>query len=112
VLSADGHRVAAGGTDGKVHVWDTRTDQLVAIMEGHTGGVPGVAFSSDGEMLVSGGFDGAVRIWAAASGACLRTIQPERRYERLDITGLTGVTDAERTALLALGAVDEHTAAT
>lgn len=32
----------------------------------------------------------------------------ERRYERLDITGLTGITRAQRTALLALGAIEQH----
>jgi hypothetical protein len=36
----------------------------------------------------------------------LRTLRAEGRYERLDITGLTGVTAAQRAALLALGAVD------
>src|SRR5205823_2778848 len=40
------------------------------------------------------------------SGAYLRTLQSDRHYERLDITGLTGVTEAQRTALLALGAVE------
>ena len=30
----------------------------------------------------------------------------ERRSERLDITGLCGVTAAQRTALVALGAID------
>jgi hypothetical protein len=30
----------------------------------------------------------------------------ERRYKRLDITGLTGITEAQHDALLALGAVD------
>jgi hypothetical protein len=35
----------------------------------------------------------------------LHTLRPERRYERLDITGLTGVTEAQRAALLVLGAV-------
>jgi len=34
-------------------------------------------------------------------------LQAERRYERLDITGLTGVTSAQRTAVLALGAVEK-----
>jgi hypothetical protein len=33
----------------------------------------------------------------------------DRRYERLDITGLTGVTVVQRSALLALGAVDSST---
>jgi hypothetical protein len=35
-------------------------------------------------------------------------LRAERRYERLDITGLTGVTSAQRTALLALGAIEQH----
>jgi hypothetical protein len=35
------------------------------------------------------------------------TLRSERRYERLDITGLTGITEAQRRALLALGAVED-----
>jgi hypothetical protein len=30
----------------------------------------------------------------------------DRRYERVDITGLTGVTAAQRVSLLALGAIE------
>jgi hypothetical protein len=44
----------------------------------------------------------------AAAGAGGRTLRAERRYERLAITGLTGVTSAQRAALLALGAIEEH----
>jgi hypothetical protein len=57
-------------------------------------------------MLVRGGSDGAVPIWDVGSGLCLRTLQTERRYEHLDITGLTGVTATQRLAMQALGAVD------
>jgi hypothetical protein len=39
----------------------------------------------------------------------VRTLRAERCYERLDITGLTGITDAQRQALLALGAVEDET---
>jgi hypothetical protein len=31
----------------------------------------------------------------------------DRYYERLDITGLTGVTESQRAALLALGAIEK-----
>jgi hypothetical protein len=45
-------------------------------------------------------------LWDLKSRACLRTLRAERRYERLDITGLTGVTSAQRASLLDLGAID------
>jgi transcriptional regulator with XRE-family HTH domain len=35
-----------------------------------------------------------------------RVLQVDRHYERLDITGLSGITEAQRQALIALGAVD------
>ncbi|HTX68986.1 MAG TPA: hypothetical protein VMH50_07535 [Thermoleophilia bacterium] len=42
-------------------------------------------------------------------GTYVGTLQAERRYERMDITGLIGVTEAQRAALLALGAVERST---
>jgi WD40 repeat protein len=66
-----------------------------------------VALSADGQLLASGGFGGTVRLWDVRSGDPLRNLRAERRYERLDITGLTGITDAQRQALLTLGAVEE-----
>jgi hypothetical protein len=35
-------------------------------------------------------------------------LRADRRYERLDITGLSGINAAQRAALLALGAVERH----
>jgi len=47
-----------------------------------------------------------VRLWDAGSGACLHALRSDRHYQRMDITGMTGVTQAQRAALLALGAVE------
>jgi len=52
-----------------------------------------------------------VRLWQASSGTCLRTLRAERRYEGLDITGLSGVTSAQRAALLALGTIEQDSIA-
>jgi len=54
----------------------------------------------------SGGGDGTLQLWDTHTGRWLRALRPERRYEHMDITGLTGVTSAQRAALLALGAVE------
>jgi hypothetical protein len=53
-----------------------------------------------------------IRLWDTVSGANVRTLRSDRQYERLDITGLTGLTEAQRAALLALGAIEQAPAST
>jgi WD40 repeat protein/transcriptional regulator with XRE-family HTH domain len=106
-LSADGQLVVAGFDTGIIKLWAAGTREELATLVGHTGAVWGVALSTDGHLLASGGGDGTVRLWQPTTGECLRTLRAERRYERLNITGLTGVTETQRAALLALGAVEQ-----
>jgi WD40 repeat protein len=74
----------------------------------HTEPIYGVRFREDGHILVSGSVDGTVRLWTTRDATCVRVLQADRRYERLDITGLTGITDAQRSVLLSLGAFERE----
>jgi WD40 repeat protein/transcriptional regulator with XRE-family HTH domain len=109
-LSADGRLLASASEDRTVKLWSAQTGQQLASLEAHTGGVLGVALSPDGQLVASGSLDGTIRLWEAPTGTCLRILSAARRYERLDITGLTGITAAQREALLNLGAVDRASA--
>jgi WD40 repeat protein len=80
--------------------------ELVRVLEGHVNPVYGVALSADGQLVASGSWDGTVRLWEVSTGTCLRVLRGDRPCERMNITGLTGVTEAQRAALLTLGAVD------
>jgi WD40 repeat protein len=105
-LSADGQLLASGSREGTVQLWDVLGQRLLLTYQGLAGGLWGVALGADGRLLATGGFDGTVRLWETLNGTYLRTLRSDRRYERADITDLTGVPLAQRAALLALGAVE------
>jgi WD40 repeat protein len=66
-IAPDGRRVAAGGADGTLWVWDADTGVLVAQLDAHRERISALKFSGDGRWLVSGGWDGLVRIYDTAS---------------------------------------------
>jgi WD40 repeat protein len=108
-VSGDGRLVVSGGVDGLVKLWDVPRGRLLAALQGHTGPINDVAVSVDGHLAASGSQDGTVRLWDVQGTTCLRMLRGDRRYERMDITGLTGVSEAQKAALLALGAMEART---
>ena len=102
----DGRRIVSCSLDQTIRLWDADTDQELCQLRGHADWVQSVAYSPDGRRIVSGSDDQTVRLWDADSGECLRILRADRPYERMNITGVTGLTEAQKATLKALGAVE------
>ncbi|MEA5448640.1 hypothetical protein VB780_08695 [Leptolyngbya sp. CCNP1308] len=102
----EGELLATGSDDHTIWHWHWPTRTLQRVLTGHSNRVTSVTFSADGRLLASGSVDETVKVWDVASGYCLQTYRASRPYEGMTITGATGLTDAQRVSLQALGAVD------
>lgn len=68
-VSSDGRRVATGGEDGKVEVWDVSMSEEISHSAGsHSGAVSSLSFSPDSSRVASGAQDGSVWVWHTATG--------------------------------------------
>jgi WD40 repeat protein/transcriptional regulator with XRE-family HTH domain len=103
--SRDSKTIFSGGMTGVVRWWDIESGANLHTWQSHRGWIRSLSVSSDGTMLVSSGEDGVIHLWHTERSELIRTLRIDRPYERMDIRGLTGITEAQRAALLALGAV-------
>ncbi len=87
-----------------------QSGECVRVQEAHQGTVHSLKRSPDGSMLASCGDDGAIRLWDLESGELLQTLRRDRLYERLNITGIRALAEAQKAALRALGAFEETSA--
>ena len=107
-FSPDERLLATGSWDGTIKLWDVESGAL--LWTGwQTDVVENLAFAPDGQRLASCGDDGAIQVWELESGERVRTLRRDWPYERLDISGVKGLTEAQRGSLRALGAVEEAT---
>jgi WD40 repeat protein len=105
--SPSGDLLVSGDSDGMLRWWDVQGEECLMQREGHQGAVQSLRSSPHTQTLASCGEDGTIKLWDVRSAELLRTLRRDRPYERLNITGTRGLTEAQRATLQALGAIEE-----
>ncbi|MCL4863343.1 MAG: hypothetical protein KJZ93_28315 [Caldilineaceae bacterium] len=110
----EGAVLAAGSFRHIIHLFDVETGRILCELVGHTRTVEAVTFDPTGRLLISASHDETIRLWdveAALAGAGgdarLAVTTAPGPYAGMNITGVTGITNAQKQALKALGAVDD-----
>lgn len=107
-FSPDGSQLASGSSDHTVRVWEVSSGRCLHLLQGHTHKVRTVAFNpAQGKLLVSGSEDRTIKLWNLNLAECLSTLRPPRPYEGMNITGVKGISRAQKDSLKLLGAVEQ-----
>lgn len=107
LFSTDGQRIASGGEDNMIRIWDASDGRRLGALEGHESWIMGLAFHPDDGSLASCSNDETIRFWRLATGECFRVLKQPKPYQGMNISNTTGLTAAQKTPLISLGAVDE-----
>ncbi|MBV7333699.1 AAA family ATPase [Chloroflexi bacterium TSY] len=107
-FTTDGATLISCGLDQTVRIWNLPSGQLRHTLKGHTQRVTGIAINSRERILVSCSADETIRLWQIDSDACLQVLEIPGPYDGMNITGVTGISEAQRVALKALGAVEDE----
>ncbi|MGD1857525.1 MAG: NB-ARC domain-containing protein [Leptolyngbyaceae cyanobacterium] len=105
LFSPDGSKFLSGGITGTLKVWDIEKGLCCYTLQAHNHGLWSLALSPDGKILASGGEEDMIKLWDTQSWQCVDTLRLPGPYEGMNLTGATGLSEAQKNALCALGAV-------
>jgi eukaryotic-like serine/threonine-protein kinase len=83
-VSPDGRRVASGGMDRAVKIWDPANRREMLALHDHTNNIYWLDFSPDGRHLATASYDRTVRVWDATP------LDERPGPEALTLSGHTG----------------------
>ncbi len=106
VFSADNQTLISSSSDQTIKIWNISTGECLKTLSGHLDSIRSVTIAPNSNIIASGSQDETIRLWDLNTGECLKILRVPRPYEGMNITGVTGLTEAQLSTLKALGAVE------
>jgi serine/threonine protein kinase len=78
ITTERGPRLASGGADKLVKLWNLDTLDRIRTYRGHQDFISALAFSPNGKLLASASIDGSIRVWSINSGRLQRRLYGHR----------------------------------
>ncbi|MCY6492181.1 eIF2A-related protein [Leptolyngbya sp. GGD] len=103
--SADGTQIASACTDSTIRIWDVSTGECEQVIEGNNWGTS-VSWNPIKPFLAIAYFEQPIQIWHMHRRETVKALSTERPYEKMNITGITGISEAQKENLKALGAIE------
>ena len=97
-FSPDNMKLASGGTDGVITMWNIAKGQQDLIIQGHSGSIEKIHFTQNGQLLISGSADGTIRIWKTINGKPLLTLSAFKDGSEWLVISPNGFFDGTRRA--------------
>ncbi len=105
-FGSNGQIITSADGDGVIKLWKVKTGECFMSWQGHSNPIDSIVFSSDDQTIATGSRDETIKLWDTETGKCLKTLIAPRPYEGMNITGVTGLSEAQKASLKELGAVE------
>lgn len=104
-FSVDGELLISSGADRTIRLWSVATGDCQAILGQHQHWVWSLSQSLSDGILLSASQDETIQAWNLKTQTLLKTLRCSRPYEGMRIPATSGLTEAQKTTLEALGAI-------
>lgn len=106
-VTAQPEILVTSGDDRTIRLWNIYTGKCLKILNAHSQPIWSVCYSPQMDILFSCSEDETIKLWDIKTGNCIKTLRIPRPYEGMNMTGVTGLTQATVETLKILGAVEK-----
>ncbi|KAL5477654.1 hypothetical protein EMCRGX_G024479 [Ephydatia muelleri] len=74
-LSGDSSRALTGGADKNAVVFHKESEQVIAVLKGHTKKISGVVYHPKEDVAITSSADATIRVWAVGTSSCQQVVK-------------------------------------